>query len=183
MRIAVLTNDDYLYQKIYLATRGSAELKLQRITADTPDVYDVCLYDVGVNAPDGIASQMVSMGADGDAGLQTPFTFAELLNVLSPDSTHNRARLTLGDKCAYLDGERIALTEVEYKLLRVLTEAADFVSRDELLHTVWGDDVDGGVLNVYVHYLREKLERGEKIILSSRKFGYRIDARYLTSEG
>ena len=67
MRIAVLTNDDYLYQKIYLATRGSAELKLSRITADTPDVYDVCLYDVGLNAPDGIASRMVSMGEIGRA--------------------------------------------------------------------------------------------------------------------
>jgi len=52
-------------------------------------------------------------------------------------------------------------------------------SREELLSRVWGNDTDPGVLNVYVHYLREKLERGgEKIILSSRKCGYRISEKY-----
>ena len=46
-----------------------------------------------------------------------------------------------------------------------------------------GDDADGGILNVYVHYLREKLEkRGEKIIISSRKSGYKIDEKYLKGE-
>jgi DNA-binding response OmpR family regulator len=38
------------------------------------------------------------------------------------------------------------------------------------------------VLNVYVHYLREKLEDGKKIIISSRKLGYKIDERYLTPD-
>ena len=33
---------------------------------------------------------------------------------------------------------------------------------------------------MYVHYLREKLERGEKIIISSRNHGYKIDAKYLS---
>ena len=36
-------------------------------------------------------------------------------------------------------------------------------------------------MNVYIHYLREKLEAdGEKIILSSRSHGYKIDEKYLT---
>ena len=43
---------------------------------------------------------------------------------------------------------------------------------------------DEGVLNVYVHYLREKLERGgEKIIISSRGLGYKIDEKYLQTGG
>lgn len=179
MRIAVLTKDDYLYQKIYLCALDTPELKTFRITADTPDVYDVCLFDASLTAPEGVAARYISMGKEEGADLEIPFTFKELLCVLSPDSTRNMARLSLGDKCAYLDGERIPLTEVEYKLLRVLSDSGDYVSRENLIMSVWGLDVDGGVLNVYVHYLREKLERGEKIILSSRKYGYKIDQRYL----
>ena len=52
--------------------------------------------------------------------------------------------------------------------------------REEILSTVWGGEADSGVINVYIHYLREKLEVcGEKIILSSRKCGYKIDEKYL----
>ena len=52
------------------------------------------------------------------------------------------------------------------------------------MKTVWGDGADGGVLNVYIHYLREKLEAGgEKIILSSRKQGYKIVEKYLKNGG
>ena len=59
----------------------------------------------------------------------------------------------------------------------------EFISREEILERVWKNSADSGVINVYVHYLREKLERhGEKIILSSRKGGYRIDEKYLGGE-
>ena len=56
----------------------------------------------------------------------------------------------------------------------------EFVSRDEILALVWNGKADKGILNVYVHYLREKLEKnGEKIILSSRNYGYKINEKYL----
>ena len=39
---------------------------------------------------------------------------------------------------------------------------------------------DEKTVNVYIHYLREKLESGgEKIIISSRNMGYKIDSKYL----
>ena len=39
------------------------------------------------------------------------------------------------------------------------------------------------MINVYIHYLREKLELcGEKIIIASREAGYRIDKRFLGGE-
>ena len=39
-------------------------------------------------------------------------------------------------------------------------------------------------MNVYVHYLREKLEyNGEKVIISSRKNGYKIDERFFPRDG
>ena len=68
------------------------------------------------------------------------------------------------------------------KLLALLLAKDGYTSREEIAKKVWGDASDG-LINIYVHYLREKLEiGGEKIILSSRKGGYRIDKKYLGGE-
>ena len=79
-----------------------------------------------------------------------------------------------------LYGTQIKLTEVEYALLRALIKAEGaFISREDLRRSVWGEESSEGLLNVYIHYLREKLERGgEKVILSSRKFGYAIAEKF-----
>ena len=55
----------------------------------------------------------------------------------------------------------------------------EYVSREELRLGVWDEDTDSGVVNVYIHYLRQKLERGEKIINTSRSLGYKIDEKYI----
>ena len=110
--------------------------------------------------------------------LSLPFTEGRLLRAVSTDAT--AAPITLTNRCAYLHGKEIKLTEVEYSLLSLLLSRGGFVSREELIRAVWGEGADGGVLNVYVHYLREKLEFfGEKIIISSRGLGYKIDEKYL----
>jgi DNA-binding response OmpR family regulator len=73
------------------------------------------------------------------------------------------------------------LTEAEFALLEVLVECGgEFIKREELLSRVWGDNADPGVVTVYIHYLREKLEKnGEKVIISSRKNGYKISERFV----
>ncbi len=78
-------------------------------------------------------------------------------------------------------GEYIRLTEVEFSLLRALSQAkGECISREALLRTVWGEMGTNSLLNVYVHYLREKLERGgEKVILSSRGAGYALAKKFL----
>ena len=84
------------------------------------------------------------------------------------------------EKCVLLFGEKIKLTELEYALFSLLYKRQSFVSREEILASVWHGEADGGIINVYVHYLREKLEKGgEKIILSSRKLGYGISENFL----
>ena len=61
----------------------------------------------------------------------------------------------------------------------------DYVHRvvaglEELHGKVFGENNTPGLLNVYIHYLREKIEgEDEKIILSSRKQGYKINERYI----
>ena len=59
-----------------------------------------------------------------------------------------------------------------------------FISREALKSAVWGAESSEGVLNVYIHYLREKLERdGEKVILSSRKSGYALAEKFKRGSG
>ena len=111
-----------------------------------------------------------------------PFLHADVLAIVERAEQNNNEKIILveDDRHALLFGEKIKLTEVEYKLLfELLSAKGEYVSRESLLKRVWGDGFDSGVVNVYVHYLRNKLERdGRKIILSSRKEGYRIDERY-----
>ena len=81
-------------------------------------------------------------------------------------------------------GEEIRLTEVEFALLTALVRASGkFLSRTALRAAVWGDAGTDGLLSVYIHYLREKLERGgEKVILSSRKEGYALAEKFTKGE-
>ena len=168
-RVGVVCESDFLFQKIYLILKPHT-------TVLRGDDGDICLWDLRMgDAPSG-ARSYVTLGRGGD--IPIPFDDESLLSVLDGNSG---APLRLGDRCAILRGREIRLTDVEFNTLSVLfTAGGSFVSRDEIVGAVWGDGVDGGVLNVYIHYLREKLEgEGEKIIISSRKLGYKIDEKYL----
>ncbi len=75
-----------------------------------------------------------------------------------------------------LDGEKVVLSKTEYALLKTLYDAGGaYVGRDTLLCSIFGDEVSQSALNVYIHYLRKKLEKGERrLILSSRTGGYAL---------
>lgn len=76
---------------------------------------------------------------------------------LCPDIILDRDKRVL-----YVRGQRLRLTPIEYSLLECLIRhAGQVVSRDTLLQEVWGGDKVPGVgsLNLYVYYLRRKLER------------------------
>ncbi len=78
-------------------------------------------------------------------------------------------------------GEAIHLTGFEKRLFLALYNAGGkFVSREELLKTVWENEADIGIVNVYVYYVRKKLEKsGERVIIAARKEGYKIDDKFL----
>ena len=193
--VTVVTEDLYLFQKIYLILKPHAEVK--RISAseassreseywisliNNVDIYGeekICLWDTESIAPPAVKGGITFIGRE--EALTLPFSEEDLKATVLGSRMDGRALLRLGDRCAYLRGRHIKLTEVEFALLSGLASAkGGFVSRERLIKAVWGEDTDGGVLNVYIHYLREKLEKeGEKIILSSRKQGYKIDEKYL----
>lgn len=168
-RVLILSEDRYLLQKIKLELDGAYEC----VRAGSADIV---LADI--DTVDKIPSGALTMSRTKDADISLPFRLGEVRERLMPREAE---ALTLGEKCAMLDGKAIRLTEVEFALFKAIySRGGRYVSRAELLREVWGDEADGGVINVYVHYLREKLERdGERVIIASRGEGYKINERLL----
>ncbi|MDB5096035.1 MAG: response regulator with CheY-like receiver domain and winged-helix DNA-binding domain [Cyanobacteria bacterium RYN_339] len=74
-------------------------------------------------------------------------------------------------------GQQVALTPKEFDLLKYLIANARQVrTREQILEAVWGYDFGGedNVLEVYVRYLRNKIERPElgKLLHTVRGVGY-----------
>ncbi len=81
----------------------------------------------------------------------------------------------------YFDGTRLELTKREYELLFCLYESrGEAVSREELARRVWHDEASGNVVDVYVRYLREKLDNrfNIRMIETVRKKGYRFNSEF-----
>ena len=175
--VGVITNNDYFYQKIYLCLCDSRRV----YRADVTDGVGALIFDCDSMIsppPEGC----ITAGRDESCMLKTPFSDAELEAAIA--DTKSAPVLSLGERCAYLRGRKIKLTDLELELLRRLMEArGEYVSRDQLLEDVWHGEAERGIVNVYIHYLREKLESdGEKIILSSRQYGYCISGKHLSGE-
>lgn len=76
-------------------------------------------------------------------------------------------------------GRDIKLTPQEFKLLQYLmSNKGRVLTRDSILNKVWvySQDVDTRVVDVYMGYLRKKIDRGAKkeLLHSVRGFGYVI---------
>jgi DNA-binding response OmpR family regulator len=83
---------------------------------------------------------------------------------------------------AWRSGQELALTAQEFRLLRYMAEHKGRVlTRSRLLEAVWDlhDDPASNVVDVYVGYLRHKLDRGhERALLHTvRGMGYVLEDR------
>ncbi len=85
---------------------------------------------------------------------------------LSLDKTSHAVRLF---------GKTVRLSELEFSLLSYLVSyRGEEAAREAILRDVFGGGTTPGMLNVYIHYLREKLGFAGRVILSSRGGGYRL---------
>jgi|ERR1043165_960293 two-component system copper resistance phosphate regulon response regulator CusR len=141
-----------------------------------------------VTARDGIQDRIKGLDSGADDYLVKPFSYGELLARIRAllRRPGSRAQKILKYADIELDpargrvfraGKPIALSAREFSLLRVfLSHPNELFSRAKLFESVWNMEYDGlsNVLDVYINYLRNKLEiHGEpKLIHTIRGRGY-----------
>jgi DNA-binding response OmpR family regulator len=146
-----------------------------------------------LTAKDALSDKVGGLKAGADDYMTKPFSFDEFVarieallrrgDLQRHDPVLQVADLTLDPTTRQVRrGDRsIELTRKEYGLLRYLMENAGAVlSRSQLLNANWGYNFDPGtkVVDVYVRYLRKKIDDDEAIPLihTVRGAGYRISA-------
>jgi len=140
-----------------------------------------------LTAKDGTADRVRGLDGGADDYLVKPFALQELLarvRVLlrraRPEPKLLRyadLSLDLGTREAQRGGRTISLSAKEFDLLSLLLRhPRQVLTRDAIMEQVWGYDFSGesNVLEVYIGYLRSKLEAGgePRLIHTVRGAGY-----------
>ena len=162
---------------------GFAVLKeLRKLKKNTPVLF--------LTARDSIEDRVTGLDSGANDYLVKPFSFEELLariRVLTREK-HNLTEniLNIADLSINLSshtvtrgGTEINLTNKEYQLLEYLLYNKEKVlSREKIENHIWNYDYEGGtnVIDVYIRYLRKKIDDGSpiKLIHTVRGAGYVI---------
>ncbi len=105
---------------------------------------------------------------------------SEKLMLRPPKKEHPSESLALDEdsRAAYFKGEKIELTQREYALLQLLLDRkGEAVSRAEILSYVFEDAGENtNVVDVYINYLRKKIDSAfdVRLISTVRGYGYTI---------
>ncbi|MCM1127655.1 MAG: response regulator transcription factor [Lachnospiraceae bacterium] len=138
------------------------------------------------------------LDSGGDDYIGKPFQLGELLSRIRAllrragrkgreDGKAGEGSLLCGDiqidlagSRVFLRGEKLELTQIEYRLLCLLVRARGrVVTREIIFEELWdssGNFVDDNTLSVYIRRLREKVEKNPskpEHLITARGFGYR----------
>jgi DNA-binding response OmpR family regulator len=183
-----------------MAMDGSHDVILMDVLLPGIDGFEVCrsLRASRVDTPvllltalDAVDDRVRGLDAGADDYLPKPFAFQELLARLralgrrrvqarEPDQLQTAdLMLDLRRRRAVRDGRTIDLSPKEFALLEFLMRnQGRVVTRTQILDHVWGYDYspDSNLVDVYVTYLRRKIDRGHqrKLIRTVRGAGYAV---------
>ena len=159
---------------------GLAVIRRIRATSDIPVLF--------LSARERVRDRIAGLDAGGDDYLPKPFAFGELVArlraLLRRPGTPDSERLVFADlqvdeaaRQVTRAGAIVPLTATEFDLLRVfMGEPRRVLSRERLLEAAWGfaPDTMSNVVDVYVGYLRRKLEADgrPRLIWTVRGAGY-----------
>lgn len=143
-----------------------------------------------LTARDSTEHKVTGLNSGADDYLAKPFAFDELIarlyallrrprNLLGKDIVCGDVALDPVAKTVAFKNNPIELTAKEFALLEYLMRRAGMVvSKDELISHIWSDDDDvlPNTVEVYIGYLRNKIDREFKtdVIITKRGFGYLI---------
>lgn len=140
-----------------------------------------------LTAADGLDDRVKGLNLGADDYMVKPFAFSELLARVRAVVRRNHGQagpIVIGDmvidtaaKSATRDGQAIVLSAREYALLEYLAlRAGQVVTRSEIWEHLYdqNDESVSNVVDVYIGYLRAKVERDgkKKLIHTRRGIGY-----------
>jgi DNA-binding response OmpR family regulator len=192
------TGDDGLS----LALSGSYDLIILDLMLPGMDGMEICrelrAEDVPtpilmLTARGEVEDRVAGLNVGADDYLTKPFAMSELLarvNALLrrrdrvPDMSHvlqvGDLTLDLLRREARRGGRPIELTPKEFSLLEYLMRNEGIVlTRTQIIDHVWRYDLDAvsNVVDIYIHYLRDKIDRGaaQPLIKTVRGVGYKVE--------
>lgn len=146
-----------------------------------------------LTARDGIQDRVRGLDSGADDYLVKPFALAELLARVRAlgrrarmGSAAEASLLTVADldldlrsREARRGARRVELTAREFSLLETLMRhPGQVMTRSQLLDAVWSYDAitESNVVDIYIHYLRNKIDKGfdHKLLRTVRGMGYAI---------
>lgn len=143
-----------------------------------------------LTARDSVLDRVEGLDAGAEDYLVKPFAFEELLariRVMTRKSAGNTTNifkiadlaLDTVSKTVTRGGENISLSAKEYEILEyMMVNQGIVLSREKIENHVWNFDYSGGtnVVDVYIRYLRKKIDDGHdvKLIHTVRGMGYVI---------
>ncbi len=143
-----------------------------------------------LTAKNALEDKIEGFSSGADDYMVKPFSFEELLARIEvrirrnqpqrgPQPSYKDLVLDPIERTATREGKRIELTSKEYALLEYLLRNAEQVVTDkQLIEDVWGLSFDPqtNVINVYLHHLRNKIDRNfsSPLIHTIRGKGYRF---------
>ena len=182
---------------LFRASHGNYDLIILDITLPRLDGLEVCrrLREARLSAPillltarDSVEMKVKGLDSGADDYLTKPFAFAELLARIRALRRRDRAEVNMKLQVADLvldpltrrvsrSGQNIQLTSKEFALLECFMRHPDQVlSRTVLSEKVWDETFDSftNVIDVYVNYLRNKIDRNfsPKLLRTVRGVGY-----------
>ena len=184
------------------ALNGDWDIILLDIMLPHMNGYDVCRSIrakkdtpvIMLTAKDEIQDKVFGLDLGADDYLTKPFVMAELTarmravirrkkpSALTGHIRYNQElELDEGSRRVLFREEEITLTKKEFELLAYLLTNADHVlTREQILEHVWGYDYfgDTNVIDVYVRFLRQKLDEhyGVHYLHTVRGVGYVLRA-------
>ncbi|WBY00095.1 response regulator transcription factor [Ramlibacter tataouinensis] len=142
-----------------------------------------------LTAADSVEERVRGLDLGADDYMAKPFSLQELearvraltrrgMGAASSTIRHGPLVYDQAGRVATIDGKLVELSARELGLLEVLLQRAGrLVSKDQLVERLceWGEEVSNNAIEVYIHRLRKKIEKGPIRIATVRGLGYCLE--------
>jgi len=192
MRILIAEDDQVLADGLLRTLRASGAVVDHVASGSEADAalltnneFDLLI----LTAADSVEERVKGLDYGADDYMAKPFSLQELearvraltrrgMGGTSSAIKHGPLVYDQAGRVATIDGKMVELSARELGLLEVLLQRAGrLVSKEQLVERLceWGEEVSNNAIEVYIHRLRKKIEKGPIRIATVRGLGYCLE--------